>query len=602
MFFFSKLFPKKISIFTILLIIAIFTGFILRTWKLTTLPFPPNGDELAFGYYGWSLLHFGTDEYRNPFPFYFPSIGDYKYPVLAYLNILPAIFFGLSEFTVRFWSVISGIALIPLVFMLSRLIVKSNVAAIASAWLIALSPWSLSLPRYGYENNVAVTLTTAALVCLLLSIKSQRKKLYVGLSFILFFISSFTYGTQKVFIPLFLLLLVGFSLFKNSTLASFRNILLIFFLVLTFVTVISLIPWQSRGRASGVLFSTLSAEETNQLEELKIEAGISPVHLPVQLTRLFHNKLRITAMRFLERYSNHFSPEFLFFQGEAGTERIPLAGQLLLVEILLLPLGVLTLLIDPDTRKRASIVIFWLLSAPVASALTVGEPHINRASIMIPAFALISGYGFSQILSISKLKNYYFKFSILFFLFVFSIYSSLFVLNQLFVHKSVHRPWLREQVNKIMVNDVYKIKDNYQAVVISKTDNEYMFFLFYNQISPEQFVNNADITKESKENQWKRVNRLYNIYFKMPFDCPKSGKLNVLYVCTGPNIPQNAEVIKVIRFLDSVPAYTLIRFIPISKMLNPLPQLPERLKYMVAIETDPKSPDGIIPEESSRFW
>jgi len=90
-----------------ILIAIVALGFVLRAWRLTSLPLPPNGDELAFGYYGWSLLHYGMDEYGNKFPVYFSSIGDYKFPVLAYLNIIPATVFGLSEITVRFWPVVS---------------------------------------------------------------------------------------------------------------------------------------------------------------------------------------------------------------------------------------------------------------------------------------------------------------------------------------------------------------------------------------------------------------------------------------------------------------------------------------------------------------
>lgn len=580
---------KTISLTTLLLALAIFVGIFFRTWRITTLPFPPSGDELAFGYYGWSLLHFGTDEYGNYFPFYFPSIGDYKYPVLAYLNILPAIFFGLSEITVRFWSVISGIALIPLIFILSRLIFKSNIAALASAWLVALSPWSLSLSRYGYENNVAVTLTTIAIILLL-------KRHFLPISFVLFLISIFTYGTQKVFIPLFLLSLLIYSLFRNSSLSPLKNILLKFFIILTVISAVSLIPWQSRGRASGELYSNLSPQETNQLDELKIEAGISPISIPVKLTQAFHNKVRIAGLSFLKRYANHFSPNFLLFEGEAGAvEKIPNTGQLLFIEILLLPIGLMTI------KKRGSLIpILWLICAPVASALTIGEPHINRASIMIPPLALISGFGFNQIFQFLKSKKI--KIILLpLFLFAF-IYSSAFTFDQLFVHKSVNKPWIREQVNKLMVEDVYKLKDKYKAVVISKTDNEYMFFLFYKQITPKEFIANSDINAESKTDQWKRVNRMFNIYFKMPYDCPKSGKINVLYVCTGPNIPQNAKVIKVIRYLDKVPAYSYVEFYPISKMPGTLPVLPEGLKYMVDIEKSPYSPDGIIPDSSDKLW
>src|SRR3989344_5738727 len=104
-----------------LLILAIITATLTRFWKISTLPYPPNGDELAFGYYGWSLLHFGTDEYGRILPLNFPSIGDFKYPALAYLNIIPAVIFGLNEITTRFWSAISGVLLVLITYKLSKL-------------------------------------------------------------------------------------------------------------------------------------------------------------------------------------------------------------------------------------------------------------------------------------------------------------------------------------------------------------------------------------------------------------------------------------------------------------------------------------------------
>ncbi len=584
----------------ILLFLAILVGTFFRSWKAATIPFPPNGDELSFGYYGWSLSHFGTDEYGNFLPVYFPSVGDYKYPVLAYMNILPDLLFGLSEFSVRFWSLISGILLIPVVFLISRFIFKSNSTGIASAWLIALSPWSISLSRYGYENNVAITITSGAILFLFLATESRKKTFFLTTSFLLLLISSFTYGAQRIFIPLILFSFFLISYLKESPFLKIRKHLLVFFIILSVVIGVSLIPWQSRGRASGVVWTSLSPDEANQLEESKIEAGISPIHIPPRLTQIFHNKPRIAFYDFLERYINHFGPSFLFFKGEASVERIPQMGQLLLIEIFLLPIGLMTIFNKSSTKKGSLAIIAWLISAPVASALTVGEPHINRASIMIPPLSLISGFGFIQLAEFFK-KNYLKK-AMLILIISLTIYSSAFMLNQLFVHKSVHQPWIREQVNKEMAEDIFRLKDKYQAVVLSKTDNEYMFFLFYNKISPQEFIKNSDISKESQENQWHRVNRMYNIFFKMPYDCPKSGKLKVLYVCTGPNIPQNAKIIKVIRFLDKVPAYTYVEFYPLSQMPASLPSLPEGLKYMVDTEKSPKIPDGIIPESYDGFW
>ena len=604
---------KKISIY--LLIFAILVGTLVRTYKITALPFPPNGDELFFGYYGWSLLHFGTDEYGRSFPINFPSIGDFKYPGLAYLNIIPAAFFGLSEVTSRFWPVLSGIFLIPITFLFSLLIFDNFFLAAVSSWFVALSPWSITLSRVGYENHLAFVLTTSGILLLLILAKISYKKisflnlkiensnrtrsLILIISFILFLMSSFTYAAQRIFIPMMLLFLIVLTYIKNSELVYIRKHLYIFFVYLSLIIIISLIPSGNRGRASEEMWKGLTPQQTNRLEELKIEAGISPIKIPVKITQMFHNKVRITIVEFLNRYTSHFSPKFLFFEGEPSVERIPDMGVLLFIDILLLPIGLLTLF-NKFSKKSIIIIPAWLIIAPIPSALTFGEPHINRASLMILPLALISSVGFWRTIDIFKEKVLlrYFLIILLSFLF---LASALYALNQMFVQKPVHQAWIKEQINKQLVKDIFNLKDSYHTVVLPK--DEFIFFLFYQKITPQDFLKRADIAPLVKNQpNWDRVNRLDNIYFKMPFDCPKSGKLHVLYICSGPNIPQNSKIIKVIRYLDKVPGYTFIEFYPISKMPSPLPDLPEGLKYMVDIEKSPTTKDGLIPDDQSRLW
>jgi len=583
-----------------LLILAIITATLTRFWKISTLPYPPNGDELAFGYYGWSLLHFGTDEYGRILPLNFPSIGDFKYPALAYLNIIPAVIFGLNEITTRFWSAISGVLLVLITYKLSKLIFKNEIAALASSWLVALSPWSILESRLGYENHISMFLTTLSLTILLhipSSIIPQLKKnKLVLISLLLLVISAFTYGAQRIFIPLILLSIIILSYLKNSFLTKTRKISVIFFITLTLIIGISLVPQGSRGRAFEEAWKGLTGDQSNRLQELYIQAGTSQTRLPARLTYLFHNKYRVTTFDFLQRYSNHFSPNFLFFYGEASTEKIPDMGLLLFIEILLLPIGLFTLFLNKN-KEGALFVLTFLIFAPVASSLTFGGPHINRASLMIPPIALISGLGFANIVNSFKGKTN----KLALYLLALGISgSSLFTLNQLFIQKPMDKPWIKEQVHKEVVKEIYKIKNKYKAVAVN--DDDYIYFLFYEKISPKTFLSNSEITPLTKDNVWERVDRLENIYFKMPFNCPKSGKLGVLYVCSGQEVPQNSKVLNVFYFWDGVPANTFIEFYPLSKMPSKLPELPENIYYMVDVETGLDYPDGIIPDNFPSLW
>lgn len=175
---------------------ATFIGAFLRLWRLTSIPFPPSGDELFFGYYGWSLLHFGTDEFGRFLPQSFISIGDFKYPFLAYINIIPAAIFGLSEITTRFWSSISGVLLIPLIYMLVNLLFRNKSIALISAFFVAVSPWSIVESCIGYENHLALTLAVGGFVAFfgaskevgLKNLSDKQKKIIIYFKFYFIFI------------------------------------------------------------------------------------------------------------------------------------------------------------------------------------------------------------------------------------------------------------------------------------------------------------------------------------------------------------------------------------------------------------------------------
>ena len=222
--------------------------------------------------------------------------------------------------------------------------------ASASAWIIALSPWAITLSRLGYENHVALALTVAGFSCLLLIRKGKNTFLLFSLALVALIFSTFTYAAERVFIPLMLTLIFILSFLKDSQFRSIRKQTVILLLIIVATTIVSLIPWQNRGRAEAVMWKEIDPSQANRLQQLHIEAGISPVKIPVAATRSFHNKARIAIEDFLYRYSNHFSPKFLFFEGEAATERIPDTGLLPLILIFFLPAGLLFLL----TYKKES--------------------------------------------------------------------------------------------------------------------------------------------------------------------------------------------------------------------------------------------------------
>jgi len=574
----------------IALVVIFLAALILRFWHLTSLPYSPDGDEVAFGYYGWSILHFGTDEFGKILPSSFSSIGDFKYPSLAYLNTVPAAIFGLNDLTTRFLSALSGATLVLLVFYLADLLFANSFISLASALFVAISPWGIIESRLGYESMISTTLTTAAIFFLLKLLKgwkSKHTRLIWASMFLLFLVATFTYAAPRIFIPLILLVLLGLMAQKRK--------IATLLVCITLIIVISLISPANRGRAGEDIWKGISAIESDRLEQLYIGAGISTIKIPARLTWFFHNKYELTVFDFLQRYSEHFNLDFLFFNGEASLQRVPDMGVLLFVDILFLPFGFLYIL-KRDKNQSGKLVLAWLFISPVASALTVGGAVMNRASMMIVPLSILSSYGFYSAYRFTYPKYRNAIFGIM----IFGIAAScLYSLNQIFIQKPYDRPWYKQTVNESLTKEILRLKDSYKAVVTP--DDDYIFFLFYGKISPKDFLKNADIEPATSVT-WERVNRLGNIYFKMPFKCPKSGKLNVLYVCAGGDVPQNSKIIETFYYPDGVPAYSLIEFYPLSQMLSPLPVLSKDLHYMVDVEKTPQFNDGIIPANFPSFW
>lgn len=593
---------------TIVLLLITFLAFFFRFCKLLELPFPPDGDELAFGYYGWSLLKFGTDEYGNLLPFHFLSIGDFKYPGLAYLNMIPALFFGLGEVTARFWSALSGVLLVPVTFLITNLLFSNKRLSWLTALFIAVSPWGILESRLGYENMVGLTIGALGFACLVFAMEGKKikawkisidpaksKNVLVFAAALLFAVSTFVYAAQRVFIPLMLIALISMS-FLDKDLKKLRKGLFVAFLTVVLVIALSLIPETGRGRAAEESWKGITGDQRVRQALLHVGAGISPVRVPVYFTRVMHNKYRIALYDLARNYADHFSPDFLFFKGEEAKEKIPDTGVLLFAELLFLPLGLVTML-RRRTSYREGFIFSWLLAAPVASTLTFGGAHIHRSSAMIVPVAMFSAYGF-YVLTTSFSKKINTAAALV--LSAALLFSFLYAMNQLFVQKPVDNPWRKEQVYKEVVLDVLKLSKDYEAVVVE--DDDYIYFLFYGQVSPHEFTDRSDITPYTFETRWERVNRFGKFVFKMPFDCPKSGKLNVLYVCSGARIPRNSTVLKTYYYLDGVPAYNLIEFHPFSEMKNPLPELSDKLHYMVDIETREDLPEGIIPGHYEAYW
>ncbi len=145
----------QVSSIKVSLILIILLAGLLRIPAIGEYPAGLNADEAAIGYNSYSLLQTGKDEYGNSWPLSFVSFGDYK-PGLYFYMVMPFIAaLGINEFAVRLPSALFGIGTVLLVYFLAKELFNQKGAALASALLLAITPWHIHFSRGSWETNAA---------------------------------------------------------------------------------------------------------------------------------------------------------------------------------------------------------------------------------------------------------------------------------------------------------------------------------------------------------------------------------------------------------------------------------------------------------------
>jgi hypothetical protein len=98
-----------------------------------------------------------------------------------------------------------------------------------------------------------------------------------------------------------------------------------------------------------------------------------------------------------EQYVRHFTPSFLFLEGDHSLmQSISGYGQLHLFYALLLPLGIASVIRDWRRNRFGRFLIWWILIAPIpAAASNLGgeSGHCLRAAGALPAYDILAAIG-----------------------------------------------------------------------------------------------------------------------------------------------------------------------------------------------------------------
>lgn len=546
------MFNKIRKKYILLAVIVLLAGF-LRFWHLGSNPPSLDPDEAAWGYNAYSLGIDGKDEYGRFLPYnYLESFGDYKPPMYAYLDILPVKIFGLNEFSARFPSAFFGTLTVLITFFLVRRLFKSskddkkkeeeifNIALISSL-ILALSPWHIMLSRAAFEANVSTFYIVTGIWLFLYGV--QEKKWYLLLSAVSFALSFYTFNTARVFVPLILLFLfiACFRTLMKIKLQTFLGIALLVLMILPIVKF--LLSPQARLRYQQVnIFSDISIINTSN-QEMTNDHNVF-------WTRIIHNRRLLYATDFISHYFDNLEPSFLFIKGDSNPKfSIQTVGEMYIWDIPFFLLGVLFLF----KRKQGLwwIIPAWIGFGIVPAATSLPTPHALRIETVVPAFQILSAYGFFMFLTF--VRKYKYKMIIQYGLGVLLFINFLYFWNNLMTYYPFAYSGQWNYGYKQSIEYVKKVQNQFTQIDITQQlGSPYIYYLFYLKYPPSLYRKTAEISRDvfgvvnvegfSKYRFAENLNTINNI-----------GK-KVLYIVPFGGVPIGAHVLKTFYLLNGQPA------------------------------------------------
>lgn len=576
-----------------LLIIVSFGG-LLRFWGLGKNPPGLYWDEVSLGWNAYSVLKTGYDEHGRFLPIdTFFAFGDYKPPLYIYA-VVPSIWaFGLNEFAVRFPSALAGTLLIVVTYFLAKELLavrtlsverrtlnnlslketahnvqRATYISLLSSFLVAISPWSVTLSRVGFESNLAVLFNALGFLFFLYAVNKTPK--WLILSVISFILAAYTFNANRLLSPIFLGVLTliyfrkAFAEWKWWVFSALIGIILSLPMIGHLRSPEGKLRWNEVN-----IFSDLSViKESNNRRAADGDTLIS---------RVFHHRYLSYARLFAGHYLEHFNLNYLFVQGDRNPRiSVPDMGEMYLIELPFFIMGLMSLMglvvnskrpFDfAQGKKSAYTLIFWLLLAAIPSGMARETPHALRSASTLPIPQIITALGIVeaiqqfQIFLRSRIPlrrtNFKFQISIIVCLLLTSLLHFQFVYWRYYPNEWAGE-WLTSYKN--LVSYLKEAGGPYRTIYVTPDlGRPYVYFLFYNQYDPQKYIQEAKGGGRTGD-----VFGFFNVnYFdKYKFHVPDPAMIlpDELAVTRADKPPAGFELLKVISDTNGYPQFNVIR-------------------------------------------
>jgi len=211
----AKKFLKK-NKYYLLAFLILFIGSFVRLFLLGDYPVGFNQDEASIGYETYSLITNGIDRHGVSYPVNFISWGSGQNVLYAYLSWPFIKFLGLNVLSTRLLMALIGCLTLLVVYIFSNKAFKKNESLIF-LFIFTIMPWHILKSRWALESNLFPDLILYSLVLMYFGLKNKnKKKIYFIISSIILGISTYSYGTSYLFVPIFLIILYYFLIKKKK--------------------------------------------------------------------------------------------------------------------------------------------------------------------------------------------------------------------------------------------------------------------------------------------------------------------------------------------------------------------------------------------------
>lgn len=543
-----KLFQQTAVILILILILAA----LLRLPFLGELPTGLTIDEAGQGYSAYSILKTSKDEWGDFFPLNPRSFGDYKPPVYMYLLVPFIAIFDLSEFAVRLPSAIAGIFTVWVFFLLVKELFKDNALGLASAFLLAISPWHVYYSRLGWESNVGLLFFCLGV---LFFIKASQKNIYIQISAASFGLAALSYHSFKLLVPLMItgLLFVYFKelkKIKKEILVSSLGILILFAVVLGYGFLFS-----GAGRRAADQ-SVLKEENLGQLREIQYSNK-----LPQPFGRVLNNKFEYYVSKVTDNYIGYYSLPFLFgpHRSDGSVLNFPGKGLLYIWQLPLLFIGIFVLI--KNKNKAGLVILIWLVLSPIPATLTQDYQHAGRAQALFPVLTLISCVGLLHFYRLIKGKNL--RYAAIWVLAVVMGISLVLRIDDYFFNTFNHPLGGLVQGYSEVYDFTEKNKEKYRKIIFTKDYSEPQAFLaFYTKMDPYIFQTASQNWKHFESEGYKFLDMtdysLGKYEFKKIDISRDRHEKNSLIIGSFKDIPADMKTAAVFKNLEGKPIFVAV--------------------------------------------